>query len=155
MAISVAPLTTTVMGAVAQRHAGVASGINNAVSRTAALLSIAVLSVLVSVTFNNRLDQLLPAVELPADAREQFERERPKLAGAALPADLNESTRLQLQRAIHESFVSAFRLTVLLAALLALASSLSALLMIEGSAQREVTTNTPGAPRLAPEVDGS
>jgi len=132
MAITAAPLTTAVMGAVETHHAGIASGINNAVSRIAGLLVIAVLGVLVLVAFNSNLDNHLASLNLPAEVQEQLDEERIKLAGAEVPSTVNEKTRAALEDAINESFVVSFRITMFIGVGLALASALVAALMIEG-----------------------
>src|SRR2546430_7857324 len=72
MTTSVAPLTTTVMGAVEERRAGVASGINNAVSRIAALLAVAVFGVVMLNAFNGSLVERLRALPVSSEVRAQL-----------------------------------------------------------------------------------
>jgi EmrB/QacA subfamily drug resistance transporter len=55
LSATVAPLTNTVLGAVPQHHAGVASGINNQVARVAGLLAIAVVGAVVAARFESAL----------------------------------------------------------------------------------------------------
>ncbi len=130
MAVSVAPLTTTVMNSVPQSRVGVASGINNAVSRTAGLLAIAIFGIIMLQEFNQALDHRLPSLRLTPIARRELAQQRDKLAGAELPRKMDANTRELLRHAIDDSFVKGFRVVMVLSVVLALGSAVSALILI-------------------------
>src|SRR5438477_1541649 len=130
MAISVAPLTTTVMGAVAENHAGIASGVNNAVARAAGLIAIAILGIVMLHVFNHALDERVAQSNLPTSVTRSLQMERTKLAAIAIPEDQNPATQQLIRRAVDESFVSGFRTVMAIGAALAVASAATALIFI-------------------------
>jgi EmrB/QacA subfamily drug resistance transporter len=132
MGVTVAPLTTAVMGSVDARHAGVASGINNAVSRAAGLLAIAALGIVLRSRFDQELDRELAGLGASDELRALLEIERSKLAGAALPPNLDAATRDAVRHALDASFVSGFRALMIVCAVLAAASALAAGALVEG-----------------------
>ena len=132
MGISVAPLTTSVMSSVSQDHSGLASGVNNAVARTAGLLAIAVMGIIVLYDFNLNLDIELDKIEMSAELRDYIDSERINLAGIKIPEDVEIETAGKIRSAVKISFLSAFRLVMIISAFLALASSITALLSISG-----------------------
>jgi EmrB/QacA subfamily drug resistance transporter len=133
MAISVAPLTTTVMNAVDERWAGIASGVNNAVSRAAGLLSIAVFGIVMLQMFAHEFEQSLSKIPLPSGASSSLIAQRFNLAGVNIPADLDPTLREAVRQAIDASFVSGFRELMLISAALAVLSAVAAALMIRGA----------------------
>src|SRR6516225_6860417 len=138
MAITVAPLTTTVMSSIPQARAGIASGVNNAVARTASLLAIAVFGVVMLHVFKTNLDHTLTIANLPASVARSVETQSVKLAAIDLPGNLKPVTEQLIRRAIDESFVSGFRWVMLIGATLAATSAVTALFWI-GATPRERT----------------
>jgi EmrB/QacA subfamily drug resistance transporter len=128
MAITVAPLTTTVMTSIDdERHAGAASGINNTVSRVAGLLAIAVFGAIAITIFARDLDGRLAFAG--DDVRRAMQQQSLKLAAAEPPRTLDEATRKKVAAAVDGAFLRAFRVDMLAAAALAAASAGGALVI--------------------------
>ena len=119
MAISVAPLTTAVMESVPSREAGVASGVNNAVSRIAGLLAIAVFGIVLSAGFNRTLNRSLAQMKVSPSVHQSIDRQRSKFAGAQI-------SDTHIKRAIDEAFVSGYRDVIWISVALALLGAFSA-----------------------------
>jgi EmrB/QacA subfamily drug resistance transporter len=130
MAISVAPLTTTVMNSVSGEWAGIASGINNAVSRLAGVLAIAIFGIVMLGTFNRHLDGNLAEIHASPEVRRGVGAQRIKLAAIEVPSSIDIATREATKGAIDESFIAGFRAVMLIASGLALASAATAWLVI-------------------------
>ena len=130
MAVSVAPLTTIAMNAAGDENAGVASGVNNAASRVASLVAIAVLGSVAVGLFSTALQEHLAVIEAPAALKEQVWAARHDLAGLTVPTDAAPATRERLAAAVDQSFVWSFRWIMGIAATLGTASAICAGLTI-------------------------
>jgi EmrB/QacA subfamily drug resistance transporter len=132
MAVSVAPLTTAVMNAIPENRVGIASGINNAVSRAASLLAIAVLGIVMLAAFERSLGRGLASLRLPVAVRESVEEQEIKLAAIEIPEEIAPAQRKTIKHAIDEAFVTGFRHVSCIGAVLAFASGMMSLSLIGG-----------------------
>ena len=132
MGLTVAPLTTAVMGAVDPRHAGIASGINNAVARAASLLAIAALGALLLHRFDRVLDVGLARLSLTAPAARVVAAQRGRLAGADF-SELAPGLRAPLRSAFDVAYVAAFRTLMVAGVALASLAAVAGLVSIAPS----------------------
>jgi EmrB/QacA subfamily drug resistance transporter len=130
MAVTVAPLTTVVMNSVDQRHAGTASGINNAVARVAGVLAIAILGIVMIKTFDAHLERSLSALSLPPNIISEIRSKEVELAGLKPPEYLDAQTASAIRSAISESFASGFRIVLLCCVGLSIGSAALAWMLV-------------------------
>jgi MFS family permease len=123
----VAPLTTVAMNAVGASEAGMASGVNNAVARTAGLIAIAVLGLALAFTFEGRLDRELSKLNLAPTTIARLDEQRGKfLSGAALDLHVPAPQAAEVTSAIRTSYVTGFRIAMSMAATLAVCAAIVA-----------------------------
>jgi len=132
MTVTVAPLTTVVMSCMGQDRAGTASGINNAVSRVAGVLAVAILGLVMTRAFQAQLDHSLTKLVLPAEIVRDIQANSTRLAAIKIPSGLDANTQQALRGAISDAFVFAFRLVMGICVILAVASAGFAARMISG-----------------------
>ncbi len=116
MGFTVTPLTTAVMGSVSVDNAGKASGVNNAVSRTAGVLAIAVVGAIAQLVFSGALEAYAGQMNLSSQARAALRAEASRLGGATVPAQVAPGNKEAVQNRIKVSFVDVFRVVMLICA---------------------------------------
>jgi hypothetical protein len=125
LAMTVAPLTATVLDAADRRHAGIASGVNNAVARVASLLAIAGVGAVLTAQFGAQIDKRLG--DAGNEAARAYTREARKHP-LTLP---RRAATAQTRAAVREANVEGFRTAMVVAGLLMIAGGLLAVIGIE------------------------
>jgi EmrB/QacA subfamily drug resistance transporter len=144
LSATVAPLTTTVLNAVDERNAGIASGVNNAIARVAGVLAIAVIGAVVSAQFASSLDGKLSHDRLDGRGASVVAsaKSRP-LAGGDEAARLSGAERSTVGTAIELSSRDAFRVAAAIGACLMFLGGLTAAVGIQNPRRPEADQQVP------------
>jgi EmrB/QacA subfamily drug resistance transporter len=127
LAMLVAPLTATVLGAVEADHAGVAAAVNTTLSRVAQLFAVAVLGAVVSLAFASRVDATLGRTALGPRSRAAISRAKRQPLGSPSLARVPSGERVLLRATFEDASVHAFRVADAIAAVLVAGGGLIAL----------------------------
>ena len=105
----IAPLTTTVFDSSDPALSGLASGINNAVARTAGLLAIALLGIVFTAVFSGGFDGRLERAHVSAADADPRERRKSPVRRRHRPPDVPAADRPAVTAAVREGFLAGFR----------------------------------------------
>jgi EmrB/QacA subfamily drug resistance transporter len=137
LSATVAPLTATALDSVDERKVGIASGINNGVSRIAGLLAIAVLGAVIAASFDSTVDEQLSGVGISEAGAEAVAAAKQQPLGAADTQGLPAPEAQEIDAAVTAASVDGFRLGMLLGGALMIAGGGIAAVGIRDPRRRE------------------
>ncbi|MDW5594583.1 DHA2 family efflux MFS transporter permease subunit [Conexibacter stalactiti] len=152
LAMTVAPLTATVLGAAGVEHAGVASGVNNAVARVAGLVAIAVAGAAVAAAASDKLDAELASTRLTPAAQVAVDRARALRLTDRAPGT-PASERPLVEQALADASQEGFRVAIGIAGGLALLGGLVALAGIRDPRREIPCEDCPGGALVGAPTD--
>ena len=145
LSMTVAPLTSTVLAAVDEKHSGVASGVNNAIARIAGLLAIAVLGAFVTTQFASVVDDRLGAAPLSSVAVAEAVTEAKARPLSTAPAQrVPPPERQVVKKALEDASASAFHLGLGIGAGLVIAGGVVSLVGIQNPRRSVPCRDCPG-----------
>jgi hypothetical protein len=130
LTLCVAPLTNAVMSSVPENQTGIASAVNNALSRLASLVSVSLLALVLAHGFEANLSAQLAHSGLPVEAREQIFQNRARLHDIPIPPSLTDPQRARALLLLDGAFLAGFRSVMLACAIGAWAGGLAVLLLL-------------------------
>ncbi len=128
--LAVAPLTTAVMSSVDKIQTGIASAVNNALSRLAGLVSVSVLVFVLAHGFSSRLEHELARSSLPTAARQQMTAQQARLHDTPIPGGLTEAQHAEAAGMLDRAFFAGYRSVMLWCAVSAWLGGLSVLMLL-------------------------
>jgi hypothetical protein len=136
LAMTVAPLTTTVLDSVEERHMGIGSGVNNAVARVAGLLAIAALGAIVSAQFASSIDEKVGDRPLSPQAERTIDDAKAQPLTRGDVSDVPPAEADELDSALVDSSVSAFHFGILISIVLMVIGGLISLVWVQNPERR-------------------
>ncbi|MFS4473475.1 MFS transporter [Chryseobacterium sp. T20] len=137
MAITVVPLTKTVMSSVGDQLSGTASGINNATAQMSNVFAYAIFGALAVFFFSSGMESRLANSKLPSDARKLIVSEAINLGNAQVPATVQESDRAQIAAFYKESFIDSYKNVMQISGMLCIAGAFMTIIFIKKKSVRD------------------
>jgi EmrB/QacA subfamily drug resistance transporter len=144
LSLTVAPLTTTVLDSVEERHVGVASGVNNAVARVAGVLAIAALGAVISAQFASSHDESVAGDQPSPQAQTAIDDAKDQPLSGGDVSNVPQAEAAPLDAEITSASESAFQLGMAIGAALMALGGLIALGFVRNPEPGEEPEHRPG-----------